>query len=458
MNNSPKPALPASEEAKQIVLKYHKDAFQSYSGRVWTSEADVIAADDVPGTHSTKTKYFLGEDWIDAASRLPALSEDQLDALLKNTKPATKEELREQGENLANNYRPGPRQAVPFKPVLEDGPAEGIATRRTCTHCDFGSGRRGMDRCAKCDGNGWVPVEPAASAEKIVTKGTACVCGTAKSYHYHPSDNPSALRDGKCSGYKSRYPVESAAPVVAAEVEYPICAICKSSTVWNGHFYQRKYPSESHCDNCDHSAFEKSPSQPTPVVVQFELPDAEILRKHARIEESLNISLDQAARTWAANEWNKRAYEFGRAGASDFEMAYRTALSLAEDLYRTLRTAQPAPLPSGDKNTFEEVLINRAGEYRDMEREHRRYEEHEAACTCSDKASGIHVALKLFRLWNASKEPPALPVGQNETFEEWRRSPEACAIFAEYAPGFAAPMIKAARAAWNAVKGQKDMK
>lgn len=52
----------------------------------------------------------------------------------------------------------------------------------------------------------------------------------------------------------------------------------------------------------------------------------------------------------------------------------------------------------------------------------------------------------------------ALPIGQKDTFEEWRRSPEACAIFAEYAPGFAAPMIKAAKAAWNAVKGRKETK
>ena len=25
-----------------------------------------------------------------------------------------------------------------------------------CTHCDFGGGTRGMDRCAKCDGTGSV--------------------------------------------------------------------------------------------------------------------------------------------------------------------------------------------------------------------------------------------------------------------------------------------------------------
>lgn len=25
---------------------------------------------------------------------------------------------------------------------------------RTCHHCDFGSGMRGMDRCSKCDGTG----------------------------------------------------------------------------------------------------------------------------------------------------------------------------------------------------------------------------------------------------------------------------------------------------------------
>lgn len=39
----------------------------------------------------------------------------QLSSLLKNMHPAT-EELREQGEDLAKNYKPGPRQAVPFMP------------------------------------------------------------------------------------------------------------------------------------------------------------------------------------------------------------------------------------------------------------------------------------------------------------------------------------------------------
>ena len=27
---------------------------------------------------------------------------------------------------------------------------------RQCSHCDFGSGQRGMDRCSKCDGTGSV--------------------------------------------------------------------------------------------------------------------------------------------------------------------------------------------------------------------------------------------------------------------------------------------------------------
>jgi hypothetical protein len=27
---------------------------------------------------------------------------------------------------------------------------------RICPYCDFGTGRRGMDRCAKCDGTGSV--------------------------------------------------------------------------------------------------------------------------------------------------------------------------------------------------------------------------------------------------------------------------------------------------------------
>lgn len=39
-----------------------------------------------------------------------------LEELLKDVRPATEAELKEQGENLGKNYKPGPRQAVPFLP------------------------------------------------------------------------------------------------------------------------------------------------------------------------------------------------------------------------------------------------------------------------------------------------------------------------------------------------------
>jgi hypothetical protein len=57
---------------------------------------------------------------------------------------------------------------------------------------------------------------------------------------------------------------------------------------------------------------------------------------------------------------------------------------------------------SGEQ-TFEDVLRVRAGEYQDMGREHRKSEEYAAACTCEDKASGLYVAIKLYRAWAAAK-------------------------------------------------------
>lgn len=50
------------------------------------------------------------------------------------------------------------------------------------------------------------PIENAPQPQQETTKGTICKCGAAKSYHTHPSDNPLALRDGRCSGYEPRYP------------------------------------------------------------------------------------------------------------------------------------------------------------------------------------------------------------------------------------------------------------
>lgn len=43
-----------------------------------------------------------------------------LTELLRDVRPVTEAELKEQGANLAKNYKPGPRQAVPFMPVLEE--------------------------------------------------------------------------------------------------------------------------------------------------------------------------------------------------------------------------------------------------------------------------------------------------------------------------------------------------
>lgn len=42
---------------------------------------------------------------------------NSLDKLLANMRPATPKELKEQGESLARNYKPGPRQARPFPPT-----------------------------------------------------------------------------------------------------------------------------------------------------------------------------------------------------------------------------------------------------------------------------------------------------------------------------------------------------
>lgn len=55
----------------------------------------------------------------------PTQEQRPLEELLKNVRPATEAELKEQGENLAKNYKPGPRQAVPFMPKMEQGASMG---------------------------------------------------------------------------------------------------------------------------------------------------------------------------------------------------------------------------------------------------------------------------------------------------------------------------------------------
>lgn len=52
----------------------------------------------------------------EGATTQPTLAE-----LLRDVRPATPEELVEQGQNLAKNYKPGPRQATPFMPVPSAG-------------------------------------------------------------------------------------------------------------------------------------------------------------------------------------------------------------------------------------------------------------------------------------------------------------------------------------------------
>jgi hypothetical protein len=36
---------------------------------------------------------------------------------------------------------------------------------------------------------------------------TICECGMAKSYHFHPSGDPLALRGGRCKGYRVKLPL-----------------------------------------------------------------------------------------------------------------------------------------------------------------------------------------------------------------------------------------------------------
>lgn len=47
---------------------------------------------------------------------------NSLDKLLRNIRPATPEELKEQGESLARNYKPGPRQARLLRSTAEVKP------------------------------------------------------------------------------------------------------------------------------------------------------------------------------------------------------------------------------------------------------------------------------------------------------------------------------------------------
>jgi len=61
---------------------------------------------------------------------------------------------------------------------------------------------------------------------------------------------------------------------------------------------------------------------------------------------------------------------------------------------------------------FEQILINRAGDYREMGRDYRKQELYDAACTCEDTAWGLHVALRLYRKFVAA--PPDEQMGQKE--------------------------------------------
>jgi hypothetical protein len=64
-----------------------------------------------------KIKALEAERPPASRDELVAAAKSDLQQLLKNMRPATEEELREQGQNMGKNYKPGPRQAVPFPPV-----------------------------------------------------------------------------------------------------------------------------------------------------------------------------------------------------------------------------------------------------------------------------------------------------------------------------------------------------
>jgi hypothetical protein len=61
--------------SKEQVLKVHPNAYQPFSGRVWTSKVGFIEAGLVPAIHPTETEYYLGDSWEDAARKLPASEE-----------------------------------------------------------------------------------------------------------------------------------------------------------------------------------------------------------------------------------------------------------------------------------------------------------------------------------------------------------------------------------------------
>jgi hypothetical protein len=68
----------------------------------------------------------------------------ELAELLRDIRPATPEELVEQGQNLAKNYKPGPRQAVPFMPQEDGGgkPATGVQERTLRPRAPLVAGER----------------------------------------------------------------------------------------------------------------------------------------------------------------------------------------------------------------------------------------------------------------------------------------------------------------------------
>ena len=57
-------------EAQELVRKIHPEAFQSSSGRVWTSKQGFYNAVDVKDCHPTQTEWYLGDGWPDAVKRL----------------------------------------------------------------------------------------------------------------------------------------------------------------------------------------------------------------------------------------------------------------------------------------------------------------------------------------------------------------------------------------------------
>lgn len=66
--------------------------------------------------------------------------------------------------------------------------AEPRATR--CPFCDFGTGRRGMDRCVKCDGTGSVFVTAGPRYFPNTREGYTLACEASGATPVYDGDGP----------------------------------------------------------------------------------------------------------------------------------------------------------------------------------------------------------------------------------------------------------------------------